>query len=151
MLGYIGAPVCTANLDVITSSGVDGVPACSANTECSTDKELYLYDAFKDNSYDERTPIGVAKDGHVIYGPFNDAGNRYCSKPDVCNGRYDSDGYYEYITTSYAPFGPACWGPASSTSYSQTCSSKPRWEEPDECWAKLVMLSVGSVAMIFVN
>jgi len=50
ILGYIGAPVCLANYDVLTNSEADGVPACSADADCSADKELYAYNAYVDNS-----------------------------------------------------------------------------------------------------
>lgn len=49
VLGYIGAPVCLANYDVLTNSEADGVPSCASDTDCNTDKELYAYNAFVDN------------------------------------------------------------------------------------------------------
>ena len=35
------------------------------------------------------SPIGLARDGHVILGPYNSAGNTWsCSDRDVCNGAF---------------------------------------------------------------
>lgn len=124
-----------AMYDTIVADSADSVVMCSANTDCAADKETYIFNAFKDNGFNSKQPIGMAKDGHVIYGPFYTSKKRWCLEPDICNGYTSSDGAYQYITTSYAPFGPSCWGPGSGTTKSQTCSAKPRIEEPDECFS----------------
>ena len=66
ILGYIGAPPCIANIDTVTNSDSDGVVMCSSWADCAADKAIYVYTAFKENGYDTSTPIGVAKDGHII-------------------------------------------------------------------------------------
>jgi hypothetical protein len=46
----------------------------------------YALDKF-DNKTNNLTIFGIAKDGHIIYGPYT--GNRHeftCSKLDICNG-----------------------------------------------------------------
>jgi len=72
------------------------------------------------------TPIGIAKDGRVIYGPFKPNGELWqpCDV-DVCNGRYFND-YYGYVSTMFHPYFVGCFGPGNSPSISQSCSSNPR-------------------------
>jgi hypothetical protein len=114
ILGYIGMDVCMANIDTVTNSGVDGVVMCDAWTDCNTDKELYVQAAVEaSSSYNKKTPVGMAKDGHVIYGPMQSSSKRWCDAPDVCNGFTGSDDTYSYLISSYAPFGVACWGPGA--------------------------------------
>lgn len=61
-------------------------------------------------------PIGVAKDGHVIYGPYKDNGNLWepCDV-DVCNGRKFDTTHYGYVATMFFPYVVGCWGPGSAT------------------------------------
>lgn len=43
---------------------------------------------------------GIAKDGHVIYGPYNSNGELWsCEDLDACNGFFLIDGSYGYATT----------------------------------------------------
>ena len=78
-------------------------------------------------------PIGMAKDGHVIWGPYREdvgAGVFKQWEPcdvDVCNGAYMADGSYGYAATMFHPYLVGCWGPGSSPDeIGQQCSSKPR-------------------------
>ena len=69
------------------------------------------------------TPIGLAKDGHIIWGPYDSDGNAF----DACDLDYCSgatiDGVYGYASTQYHPYLPACYGPATSRgSYQQQCT-----------------------------
>ena len=46
--------------------------------------------------------VGLAKDGHAIYGPYNADDELWdCEDHDICNGRYFSemDGSYAYVMT----------------------------------------------------
>ena len=39
--------------------------------------------------------LGIAKDGHLLVGPWNDEGGQWqCDQHDICNGRFDSEGNY---------------------------------------------------------
>lgn len=58
--------------------------------------------------------VGIARDGHVIKGPYNKDGELWgCDDHDVCNGAFLSDGSYAYVTTNTFPYVVGCWGPAS--------------------------------------
>jgi len=55
-------------------------------------------------------PIGIARDGHKIYGPFADASGTYYDPCDVdiCNGM-TIDGEYVYVTTYFFPYTVGCF------------------------------------------
>lgn len=59
-------------------------------------------------------PIGLAKDGKVIYGPYKADGTLWgACDVDICNGRnFDSD-HYGYVATMFFPYTVGCWGPGS--------------------------------------
>ena len=58
--------------------------------------------------------LGIAFDGHVIYGPYDASGNLWqpCAV-DICNGIWFGD-LYAYVATSFHPYFVGCWGPANS-------------------------------------
>ena len=60
-------------------------------------------------------PIGIAKDGRVIYGPYNEVGSRWTySELDNCNGVYvGAEGTYSYAATGFFPYMIGCWGPGN--------------------------------------
>ena len=61
--------------------------------------------------------IGLARDGHLVYGPYNESGELWtCSEYDMCNGTFLDDGSYAYISKSEAPFALKCWGPSEKSS-----------------------------------
>ena len=53
-------------------------------------------------------PIGIAKDGHIVWGPYKANGAAWgpCDV-DVCNGAWVG-GYYGYVATDFHPYLPAC-------------------------------------------
>ena len=56
---------------------------------------------------------GIAKDGHAIYGPYNEFGEIWtCDDVDFCNGFYLKDQSYAYASTTFFPYVVGCWGPA---------------------------------------
>src|SRR6202020_871258 len=70
------------------------------------------------------TVIGVAKDGHVIYGPYLSSNTRVTSGFDICNGMfYDSIGNYAYFATSTYPYLVGCFGPGNYPSFSPNCTT----------------------------
>jgi len=74
-------------------------------------------------------PIGLAKDGRVIYGPFRIDGTTWEScDVDICNGRM-MNGFYGYVTTGFFPYTVGCFGPGTNPKTSDmvaTCSNFPR-------------------------
>jgi hypothetical protein len=73
------------------------------------------------------TPVGVAKDGRVIYGPYKADGTLWqpCDV-DVCNGRMFGN-YYGYVATMFHPYFVGCWGPGNSVAVSASCSANARF------------------------
>lgn len=77
-----------------------------------------------------RKVVGLAKDGHIIWGPYKKTGSRYSlfepCDVDVCNG-IEVDGQYGYASTLFHPYLVGCWGPGSKPiKLGQQCSAKPR-------------------------
>ncbi|CAF1328433.1 unnamed protein product [Adineta steineri] len=70
------------------------------------------------------TVIGIAKDGHVIYGPYLASGNLVTSGIDICNGMfYDSIGNYAYFATTKFPYITGCFGPGNYPSFGPSCTT----------------------------
>ena len=64
-----------------------------------------------------RGVVGLARDGHLVYGPYNRRGERWtCSEHDVCNGAFLEDDSYAYVLKTTFPFVPNCWGPSTNPS-----------------------------------
>ena len=58
--------------------------------------------------------IGIAKDGHVIYGPYQSTGTTVTQGTDICNGMFhDATGNYGYFATQKFPYITGCFGPAN--------------------------------------
>lgn len=66
---------------------------------------------------------GLARDGHVIYGPYNGDGELWtCDDHDVCNGFFLDDGSYGYASTMTFPYIVGCWGPGPAQEYAASCT-----------------------------
>eukprot|EP00347_Sterkiella_histriomuscorum_P021481 403333829 len=104
---------------------------CKDSVECSGDGEdtsMWTYAAKHTNqAVRSVNPIGIARDGRVIYGPFKSTTELWqpCDV-DICNGRYFTN-YYGYVTTMFFPYTIGCWGPGS-TAYkiAPQCSDNTR-------------------------
>jgi hypothetical protein len=86
--------------------------SCSSNAECKQDIIDY---SLKLISSDHKglIPIGLAKDGRIIYGPYNEKGKLWqACDVDVCNGRV-INGHYAYVSTTFYPYFIGCWGPGN--------------------------------------
>ncbi|CDW74997.1 UNKNOWN [Stylonychia lemnae] len=99
---------------------------CTTSAICRNDVIDY---AKKMTLATQRTflPIGLAKDGRIIYGPYKENGNLWqpC-EVDICNGRLFGDNY-AYVATMFFPYVVGCWGPGNlGMNYKAECSSKPR-------------------------
>ena len=70
--------------------------------------------------------IGLAKDGHVIYGPYNSDGELWtCEDTDICNGFFLDDGSYGYGSTGHFPYTVGCWGPGpNAAEEAVSCSER---------------------------
>ena len=114
------SPVCLFSNPI--RNGVTFNSLCSQNSDCFTDSTYYLInDGFRNHK--ELQAIGLAQDGHVIYGPYNQYGELWtCDDHDLCNGHFFTDvpidqdkelySAYGYVTTLTHPYHVGCWGPA---------------------------------------
>lgn len=70
--------------------------------------------------------IGIARDGHMIIGPFNSELKLWqpC-QVDFCNGVTIGGSYY-YASTMFHPYTVGCWGPGSSNLWAGECSSNAK-------------------------
>lgn len=68
---------------------------------------------FTSASQKKKFVIGIAKDGHLIYGPFKSDGSLWqpCDV-DICNGVIEGTSY-NYVATLFFPYTVGCWGPGN--------------------------------------
>ena len=90
-----------------------------------------LEPAYSADSWD--WPIGLAKDGHMIMGPYKgtDGSTWGCADRDVCNGAFIDD-VYVYVGSETFPYVVGCWGPGPAVNYAPTCSSSGCGGETDD-------------------
>ena len=75
-------------------------------------------------TFKNMTVIGIAKDGHVIYGPYLSSGIQVTSGFDICNGMfYDSIGNYGYFATETYPYITGCFGPGNYPTFTPNCTT----------------------------
>ena len=95
---------------------------CDEDDDCLVTTTWMMDGWTNDSSYGGA--YGVARDGHVIYGPYNSDGELWgCDDHDVCNGFWLEDGAYGYASTTTFPYVVGCWGPGPMQHYEATCSS----------------------------
>ena len=69
--------------------------------------------------------MGLAKDGHIIVGPYNKDGELWsCQEHDICNGVFLDDNSYAYAMTYTFPYVVGCWGPGPKQQYRATCTTR---------------------------
>ena len=84
---------------------------CDDNDACKDDPYDYMSANWGSNS-DNGGVVGLARDGHIIVGPYNDDGELWiCDEHDVCNGTFLKDNSYAYVLTTTFPYVVGCWGP----------------------------------------
>ena len=67
--------------------------------------------------------MGIARDGHVIYGPKNLLADEWtCSNHDVCHGQFFGDNHYAYVANDSFPYVVGCWGPGAPQTHYPSCS-----------------------------
>jgi len=101
---------------------------CSSSLypECGTDVRAYALSQVP-LTLQTMIPIGIAKDGRIIYGPFKTDGSLWqpCDV-DVCNGVKEGDIYY-YVSTMFHPYLVGCFGPGNDGhGLSASCSANAR-------------------------
>ena len=104
-------------------SATDAPALCRDSDVCMNDLTTAITDVGYFSKANNGGVIGVAKDGHLLVGPWNDNGDLWsCEEHDICNGRVDSNGNYVYVATGTFPYHVGCWGPAAQQSYPTDCS-----------------------------
>lgn len=64
------------------------------------------------NTADFGGVVGLARDGHVIFGPYNEQGEIWaCDEHDICNGVWFANDMYGYVVTPTFPYVLGCYGP----------------------------------------
>ena len=102
------------------------------------------------------SPIGLARDGHIIIGPYKSDGNTWgCDDRDVCNGAF-VNGSYVYVGSSTFPYNIGCWGPGPDPLYQVGCSSNSCGSRAAETrasreivFASLLTLAAFSATILF--
>lgn len=90
---------------------------------CLSDVAAFMISKWP-SSAKKLTVIGIANDGHVIYGPYLNNGQLITSGLDICNGMfYDSSGNYAYFATTKFPYITGCFGPSNYPSFGPNCTT----------------------------
>eukprot|EP00347_Sterkiella_histriomuscorum_P013853 403363115 len=93
---------------------------CSDVGLCANETVQYALNYF----VKDFAPIGIAKDGHIIIGPYKD--DKTLWQPcevDACNGVVNEAGEYSYVSTMFYPYTVGCWGPSNRRLYEPKCSA----------------------------
>ncbi|CAF3754318.1 unnamed protein product [Adineta steineri] len=117
---------------------------CGPDIGCLNNVANYSLKMF--SSYKNLTVIGIAKDGHVIYGPYDSSGKQVTSGFDVCNGMfYDSIGNYAYFATTTYPYITGCFGPANYPNAKPNCTTNPAQSYTKSIYAASMSTSVATI------
>jgi len=109
-------------------SDTEAPALCKDTDNCVTKQGPFNKDA-SNSFYTARNwdkPIGLARDGHIILGPYKSDGEIYgCDDHDICNGAFvgDDKDVYAYVGTDTFPYVVGCWGPGPQQNYTASCSS----------------------------
>ena len=80
---------------------------CKLTDTCHTLVKEYALQKF--SAARGRQPVGLAIDGHIIWGPYKDDGSLYnACETDLCNGLL-VNGYYSYALTTFLPYNIGCF------------------------------------------
>lgn len=98
--------------------------ACGDNLDCFPKDNSYELGSWSTLNAKFGGVYGLARDGHVIFGPYNGDGELWtCDDVDQCNGFFLDDGSYGYASTTFFPYTVGCWGPApTGHTYKPGCS-----------------------------
>jgi hypothetical protein len=123
---YSVSPCLSSSFITINSTGA----LCQNIALCNTDFTKYVTQGLPSTSnfviYNNVQAIGIARDGHLILGPYKSNGATWqpCDV-DFCNGAFIYGNYY-YVTTFFHPYTVGCWGPSSDNIYKDVCSSQSK-------------------------
>lgn len=127
----------------------------SSTPGLNTLDNLYdLNDRFEDNwiqTSNYGNVVGIAKDGHVIFGPYNENGELWsCDDVDFCNGFFLSDTSYAYASTTFYPYTVGCWGPANGQlgEFTPSCTTNACGDAVSGVSLHLSAIAVGILALI---
>jgi hypothetical protein len=96
---------------------------CKDTEACYSDPSQLAIDSGYSDTTAYGEIIGVTKDGHLLYGPYNSDGELWtCDDHDICNGTF-IDGNYAYLSTTTFPYVLGCFGPATLQTHAATCSN----------------------------
>ena len=111
ILAYRGLAACMKEGSEFRST-TTAPQMCKEDDTCKDEYELATFG--KDQAFStpvNEEPMGIARDGHIIVGPYNEDGELYgCDDVDVCNGTFLSDSSYAYVLTTKFPYAVGCWG-----------------------------------------
>ncbi|CDW77193.1 UNKNOWN [Stylonychia lemnae] len=100
---------------------------CVNSSSCSADVRNHSVSHVPSQKRTQ-TPIGIAKDGRLIYGPYRKDGKLWqpCDV-DICNGVIFQDLNYGYVATMFHPYTVGCYGPGNAPqNFLASCSSNAR-------------------------
>jgi hypothetical protein len=107
---------------ILDSSTVSTTSSCTSITDCASDVGTYALDFYAD--YMQETVVGIAKDGHLLLGPYDYTGSQFdCTSFDQCGGTYSNDGSYVYIFNNVYPYINNCFGPGEDLVYEASCTT----------------------------
>lgn len=140
------SPCAVSGSSIASTSAKPGLCGTGTGTAC-LDNDYMLTDW---PTADYGGIYGLARDGHIISGPYNADGELWvCDDLDVCNGFTDEDGNYRYASTSKFPYTVGCWGPGPAVNIapSSSCSTNAcASATPEEAGA--VELGLATAALI---
>jgi hypothetical protein len=86
---------------------------CASDAACNEDITTWALSGYE--GMKAKTVIGIAKDGHVLYGPYDDSGELWQTNDvDACNGAWSADrSDYFYVGTRWHPYLVGCLGPSN--------------------------------------
>jgi hypothetical protein len=98
--------------------------ACSDDSTCKKDKLNYILKAR--TSQKTLLPVGIARDGHKIYGPYDANGATWnACDVDMCNG-LEINGEYAYVMTTFFPYTVGCFAEGNQPTLFASCTINPR-------------------------
>jgi len=92
-------------------SGID-MASCADYDDCANDISAWAISSFSNWN---KEVIGIGKDGHVLYSPYNSNGDLWTpAEVDGCNGAWSDDHMdYFYVGTQWHPYLVGCMGSAN--------------------------------------
>ena len=106
-------------------SGTSAAPGmCIDEATCLKQPVTYATGQLSAAALPYSTAMGLAKDGHIIVGPYNSSGELWsCDDHDVCNGVFLADNSYAYAMTYTFPYVVGCYGPGPTQVHQVGCSN----------------------------